>query len=79
MTIKFDYSKLKGRIIEKGLNQMDLCKLLPMAQSTFISKMKCKVDFRQEEIIQLSKILEIPDCQIPLYFFCKDNSENREI
>lgn len=75
MTLKFDYSKLKGKIAEKGIIQSDLCRLIPMAPSTFVSKMKCEVDFKQEEILRIAGILEISSEELPIYFFCLKNSE----
>ena len=50
--------KLKGKRVEKGLNQIDMAKKLNMAVSTYNFKENGKVEFSMTECIEIMKILE---------------------
>ena len=71
---KYDYSKLNGRIREKGYTQETLAQ--KMSEKTKLSvcslnlTLNNKRDFKQEEIFQICEILDIPVSHIPKYFFC---------
>lgn len=67
--IKFDYSKLLGRIKEKGYTLNEIAKFIGLAHSTFSLRLSGEGFFRQPEIIKLCDVLEIPYKEIPLYFF----------
>lgn len=65
----FNYSKLKGRIVEKNMTQNDVAEKMDIAKSTLNLKLNNKILFSQDDIISLSKILEIPKEDIGQYFF----------
>ena len=65
----FDSSKIKGLIREKGLTQETVAKTIGIACSTFNLKLNGNVFFTQEEIFNLSNVLEISKTEIYEYFF----------
>lgn len=65
----FDSSKLKGLIREKGLTQEIVAKKIGIAYSTFNLKLNRTLYFTQEEIFNISNVLEIPKTEIYEYFF----------
>lgn len=65
----FDYSKLRGRIIEKYGSQTAFVKSFGTSENTFSMKMNNKVRFTSDDIIKISQMLEIPEDKIGLYFF----------
>lgn len=67
--IIFDYSKLKGRITEKFGKQENIAKHLSYGYTSLSMKLNNHVSFSQEDIIELSRVLEIPGDQVSLYFF----------
>ncbi len=67
----FDFSKLKGRIIEKYGNQENFAKEYGVSTNTLSRKMNNKTRFSSDDIIKISKMLEIPANQIDQYFFVK--------
>jgi hypothetical protein len=67
--IKFDYSKLRGRITEKCGSQKAFAKLLGIAECTLTSKLQGYTYFTQSEIIRAIKILDIRAEEAALYFF----------
>lgn len=67
--IIFDYSKLKGRIKEKFDNQKAIADHLSYGYTSLSMKLNNQVSFSQEDIIELSKVLEIPDEKVSAYFF----------
>ena len=67
--IKFNYSKLKGKITEKCGTQKAFAELLGVSESTLTSKLLGYTYFTQQEIYRTIRILEI-ECENPtLYFF----------
>lgn len=67
---KYDYSKLLGRIREKGYTQDSLAAEAGVSAATMNLKLCNKGDFKQSEIKTICTILEIPFAEIPAYFFC---------
>lgn len=67
--MKFDYSKLKGRIIEKCGTQKAFAELLGITEGTLTSKLLGYTYFTQDEIFRSLKILEIEFNKATLYFF----------
>lgn len=76
MTLIFDYSRLLGKIKEKGLTQAALAKRIGLSESTFNLKLSNKRAFKQQEIVKICRVLDIALENIPLYFFCVKTSEN---
>jgi hypothetical protein len=65
----FDYSKLRGRIIEKFKSQLNFSKTIGVSQRTLSLKLNNKVFFSQDDIVKMSKLLEIKPREIHTYFF----------
>lgn len=65
----FDYQKLKGRIVEKKEKQENLANEMSITKTTLNFKLNNKIPFKQQDIIMLSNILEIPKNEIADYFF----------
>lgn len=67
--VRFDYSKLLGKIKEKGYIQSDIAKKIGIGQTTFCEFLAGKTFLRQSVIIKICDVLEIAYKDIPLYFF----------
>ena len=65
----FDYSKLLGRIKERGFTQESLAKQIKMSNSTLCLKLNNKANFRQMEIATICDALDIEPGNIGRYFF----------
>lgn len=66
---KYDYSKLLGRMKEKGYTQEKLALEAGISAATMNLKLGNKRDFKQDEIGAICKILDIAFVDIPAYFF----------
>ena len=66
-TITLNFNKLKGRIREKGLTQVELAKMVGMSPSVMNQKLNNKSDFTLMETFVIAKVLGIDD--INAYFF----------
>lgn len=67
--IKFDYSKLRGKMREKELRQDQVAKMIGISPATYSQKLNNKAYFTQDEISDLVKILSISSNDIGTYFF----------
>jgi len=67
--VEFDYSKLRGRIIEKYGSQTEFTKAFGVSQNVFSKKMQNKVRFTSDDIMKIIKMLDIAVDEIGLYFF----------
>lgn len=67
--IKFDFSKLKGKIKEVFNTQAIFANEMSMSESTLSNKLNNNVEFTATEIINSCKLLEIPFDKINEYFF----------
>ena len=65
----FDYSKLRGRIKERYNTESAFAEALKMNRSTLSLKLNNQVSFDQQDILEISKLLEISSEEIPIYFF----------
>ena len=65
----FDYSRLKGRIIEMFGSQKAFAKELGVTEGTLSMKMSCHTYFMQNEIYRISDILKISPESLSTYFF----------
>ena len=72
----YNYSKLLGRMREKGYTQIDVCKEMKMSETTLNLTLGNKRPFRQTEISKLCCILEIPLKDVAVYFFYNSPLEN---
>ena len=67
--MKFNYSKLLGRMKECGFTQEQLAKAIDINKATLSGKLNNRFSFSQEEIIAICKLLNIPVCEIGDYFY----------
>ena len=67
--IRFDYSKLRGRMVEKYGNLSNYCKESGRDRSAFNTKLNNGGFFRQEMIISIAKDLDISESEFASYFF----------
>lgn len=69
MIHQFDYSKLKGKIIEKfGTNQA-FAEAMGWSFATNGKKLSQKARWDQDEILRACSLLDIEHCDILDYFF----------
>ena len=68
----FDYSKLKGRMKEKGFTQEDVAKHINRDKSTLNLKLNNQSLFVQDEIFDIVNLLDIPAEKIKEYFFTEN-------
>lgn len=69
--IIFDYSKLKGRIIEKFNSQSRFADTVGISDRSMSLKLNNGIGLSQEDIIKWCKLLTIDLKDIPTYFFTK--------
>jgi lambda repressor-like predicted transcriptional regulator len=65
----YDYSKLKGKIAEKGYTKFSLSKALQMHPNSLSGRLDNKLEFKQEDMVKICDILGIKHKDIPVYFF----------
>lgn len=65
----FNYSKLKGKMKEKGITQEKLSEMIGIDKSTLSLKLNNQALLNQDEINKITKILKIPAKEIKEYFF----------
>lgn len=67
--MKFNYSKLLGRMRECGFTQAQLAKAIGINKATLSAKLNNRFSFTQEEILAICKLLNISVCEIGDYFY----------
>ena len=67
----FDYSRLRGRIIERFGSQREFANHLGVSEQTITSKMTSKTFLGQDDIIAWSEALDIEANDIGSFFFAK--------
>lgn len=67
--MKFNYSKLLGKIKERGLTHEQLAKAIGKNKSTLSTKLNGQFAFTTKEIDDICKILDISNNEIGEYFF----------
>jgi DNA-binding XRE family transcriptional regulator len=67
--MKFDYSKLLGRMREMGYTQEKLAKAIGINESTLHCKLSNKSYFNGREIDAICAVLNIPNSEIGIYFY----------
>ena len=65
----FDYSKLKGRIIEKFGSQSEFAKAMKWSERTLSKKITGKIPWKQTDICSAIQLLGLSDKDIQEYFF----------
>jgi transcriptional regulator with XRE-family HTH domain len=69
--VKFDYSKLRGRIKERGYTQETLAAMIPLNPGTLSEKLNGASGFTTNQIDDICRILDISNNEIGSYFFSK--------
>ena len=69
--VGFDYSKLRGRIVEKFGTQQAFAKALGVSARTLSLKMNNRIPFGQDEIDRIITLLQDTPQNIKAYFFTK--------
>lgn len=67
--LKFDYSKLRGRIIEKGLTLEQFSKKVDISRTALYKKLNKDGEFTDYEMFKICNLLEIPVENVSEYFF----------
>ena len=67
--MKFNYSRLLGRMRECGFTQERLAKAIGINKATLSAKLNNRFSFSQEEILAICKVLSIPVCEIGEFFY----------
>jgi transcriptional regulator with XRE-family HTH domain len=68
-TMKFNYSKLLGRIREKGFTQETLAEAIKISKGTLSAKLNNRAYFTTLEMCLICDVLHIAYKDISLYFF----------
>lgn len=74
----YDYSILKGKIVEKIGSRRELAEKLGINETTLSNKLNNKTDFSREEMKKICKILDEPLIKIIEYFFTEAVRENEQ-
>ena len=65
----FNYSKLKGRIVEVCGNQQEFAKAMNWSERTLSLKINGKRSWKQPDIMKAVRILKLSESDIQEYFF----------
>lgn len=74
--MKFNYSKLRGKIREMYSTQDNFAEKLGIGRVSLSQRLNNLLEFSQSEIFKACELLDIPLNRIPEYFFCLESSEN---
>ena len=74
--MKFDYSKLLGRIKECGFTQRSLAEAVGINNSTLSAKLNHKNAFTGTEMADICRLLNISKHEIGEYFFAEKVQKN---
>ena len=77
--MKFNYSKLRGRIREMGITQEQIAVKIGAGEATLSKKLNNKCHFYQPEIAKICDILNIADEEVGLYFFTPEVEKSSTI
>ena len=77
--IEFNFSKLRGRIVEKFGKQEDFAKAVGISYVSLSKRLNNHLEFSAREILRMSNILEINSEDIPLYFFTTKVQKHEQI
>lgn len=71
----YDYSKLRGRIVEKYGSISSFADHLSISRTALNNKLGNRTDISRKDIICWSKLLEITPEDYPAYFFVEKSTE----
>ena len=69
MSIKLDYAKLRGRIVEKCGTQAAFAKKVGLSTVAVTKKLRGQVAFRNDEILKMAEVLDISLDDLHDFFF----------
>ena len=75
--MEFDYSKLLGRIKEKGFTQETLAKHIGITPGVMSVKLNNQSTFKQKEMILIGEALGFSIYEIGVYFFAQKVRKTR--
>ena len=67
--MKFNYSKLLGRIRECGFTQEQLAEAIHISKATLSAKLNNQFSFTAKEMYAIGEVLNIPTSEYGEYFF----------
>lgn len=67
--MSFDYSKLKGRIIERYGSQAKFAKAMGWSERTMSKKINGDISWKQSDICTAMALLGLAESDVQLYFF----------
>lgn len=67
--MSFDYSKLRGKIVEKYGTQSLFAKALGVSERTLSLKLNGRIYFTQIEIKKILELLDVDSSYVNTYFF----------
>jgi DNA-binding XRE family transcriptional regulator len=73
--IVYNYSKLLGRMREKGVTQVVLAKEIGLSETSINFSLGNKRPFKQDEIASICAFLDIPISEVENYFFVETDSQ----
>lgn len=65
----YNYSKLRGKIVEKYSTQSQFAQAIGMSEHSLSKKISGKIPFKQTEISKACDLLDIASYEIASYFF----------
>lgn len=65
----FDYSVLRGKMAERAISVPELANRLHMTKPSLYARLNGEIAFRDIEIVEICKVLGIPDNEVNRYFF----------
>lgn len=67
--MRFNYSKLRGKIKELGYSEESVAQKIGISPSSFNNKLNGKTNLSSKEIYLISNLLNISDGEFIVYFF----------
>lgn len=67
--MSYNYSKLLGRIVEKVGTQSKFADKMGLSERTISLKLNGRIEWKQNEIANACRVLDIIENDIPSYFF----------
>lgn len=77
--ITFDYSKLRGKIVEKFGTQGKFAAINGMSDRSMSLKLNNGIGLSQDEILKWCELLNIDKTEISIYFFEEKVSKMKQI
>lgn len=75
--MKFNYSKLRGLLVEKNLTTAEFAKIIGVGTTSMSQRLTGVLDFKQTEIKKAVEALGISWEDVDDYFFSQESTENR--